>query len=122
MESIDIDEDMILEDILNTITSVIISMWWSINFFNGPGMLGYQPPFAYQGMCYPKDCSLEEIETNNRIFAEYLFKYNFLMPTIVPTPRIPDALFGGTPTNEEDLKGLRILQSTAVGCSDDEKY
>ena len=123
MELTDIDEDMIVEAILNTTTSIMISMWYSINgLSNGPGMWGYQPPFAYQGMCYPQDCSVEEIETNNRIFAEYLFKYNFLMPTIVPTPRIPDALFGGTPTNEEDLKGLRILQSTAVGCSDDEKY
>ena len=116
-------EDDILGAIANTTASIMIFMWWQVNgLSNGPGMWGYQPPLAYQGMCYPQDCSAEEIEINNRIFASYLFKYNPLMPTIVPTPRISDDLFGGVPEDPEDLKGLRWTQNTAIGCSDDERY
>ena len=115
----------IQEAILNTTASIMIYMWWQVNgLTNGPGKLDLQPPFAYQGMCYPQQCSVEEIETNNRIFAEYLFKYNLVMPTIVPTPRIPDSFLfpNGIPENEDELNKLLHVQSTAVGCSDDEKY
>ena len=118
----DISDD-ILGIVANTTASILIYMWWQVNgLSNGPGLVGYQPPFAYQGMCYPRQCSVEEIEINNRIFASYLSQYNFLLPTIVPTPRIPDALIEGIATDEEDLKNLRVFQSSAVGCSDDEKY
>jgi len=90
--------------------------WWLINWSFGPGLWGFQPQIAYQGFCYPAQCSKEDINTNNLIYARDLLKYdNF----INQSPLVPSYMGFALQQDQEFIDQVHL---SSVGCSNDERY
>ena len=102
--------------------SLLMILWYGLNFGQGPGNIGVTPPFPYYGGCYPVQCTKADIETNNLIFSNQIFKHlgAFNISILLgASPNIPDdmaTLFG------VDDKFREAIQESAVGCSDDARY
>jgi len=88
--------------------------WFIINNGYGPGKWMYQPQIAYQGFCYPVQCSKEDIDTNNIIFAKEVLKFD---PFVINSPIIPPYVTKSWPKWFADQNVI-----SSVGCSNDEKY
>merc|ERR1719342_608885 len=88
--------------------------WFIINNGYGPGKWMYQPQIAYQGFCYPVQCSKEDIDTNNIIFAKEVLKFD---PFVINSPIIPPYATKSWPKWFADQNVI-----SSVGCSNDEKY
>ena len=96
------------------IFGILINIWIGLNFSNGVGQWGFNFPFPYQGMCFPTECSIEDIETNS-----FLFNLKFLnegMAVIISSPVVNEG-FGQILRMDSDA-----LIRQSVGCSDSQPY
>ena len=98
------------------IVGILINLWLNINFSYGAGQWEFSFPIAYQGMCFPSECSKEDIEVNS-----FIFNLQFLnegMAVIISSPFLNEGfggiLFGGMDADE--------VTRQSVGCSDSEPY
>ena len=70
----------------------------------------------YKGFCYPAQCSKEDINTNNLIFARDILKFdNF----ISQSPLVPPYMGEFLQTDQEFIDQVLL---SSVGCSNDERY
>ena len=92
---------------LDELVGLWVYLWLSVNFLNGVGEFGFSIPVAYQGMCFPAECSVEDIEINSRIFGQNL---------IISSPVINEGLgYFFNMTAEQSIQ-------VSVGCSDWDIY
>ena len=96
------------------IIGLLMNLWLGINFSNGVGQWGFNFPLPYQGMCFPTECTIEDIETNSFIL-NYVFAAEGT-PVIISSPVVMEGLGAILQMDPDDV----IRQS--VGCSDSETY
>ena len=92
---------------LDQLVAVWVFLWLQVNFLNGVGEFGFSFPVAYQGMCYPSACSVEDITRNSLSFGQ---------GWVVSSPLINEGL-----GNLFDMTGEQAIQAS-VGCSDRDIY
>ena len=101
---------------VDKIFGILMNFWLGINFSYGAGQWGFSFPIAYQGMCFPSECTIEDIERNSLIFNSQFLSEG--MALIISSPYLNEGfgaiLFGGMDADQA------IRQS--VGCSDSEPY
>jgi len=105
-----------IDDLPSLLLYFLMLYWWLINWSFGPGLWGFQPQISYQGFCYPAQCSKEDINTNNLIFARDILKFdNF----ISQSPLVPPYMGEFLQTDQEFIDQVLL---SSVGCSNDERY
>ena len=96
---------------------MLLYFWVTTNLFNGVGQFGFSYPFAYQGMCVPSACSLEDIQNNSIQFGQdNLYVQDLGMVYTSPLADLGLVKIFQFYADAEDI----IKQS--VGCSDDQVY
>ena len=98
---------------------LLLILWTFTNLTNGAGLFSVQPAFPYHGACYPDECTSGDIETNNVIFADQIFKHLNLNLIVASSPNLPDSMAMIVGADEETKE---LTQMSVVGCTDDDKY
>ena len=90
-----------------------VFFWWQTNALNGPGYPsgGHQPPFPYQGACYPAACSNQDIKDNNVEFAKQYFQVYIESHRLIWSITSIQC----TIADEYPLIGLKLLSSNLIG-------
>ena len=88
----------------NQLVGFLLNWWLTLNIRTGVGIMGFSYPVAYQGMCFPDSCTLEDIETNSLLFGLQFHVEDYL--PIISSPVINDGL-GKLLNNDSSERVLR---------------
>ena len=99
---------------IKQLAGILLNFWVGVNWLNGVGQFAFSYPIAYQGMCFPSACSMEDIQINSFLFGSQYYVEG--LGLIFNCPVINEGL--GKLLNGTAKDTIR----QSVGCSDDEVY
>ena len=100
MVQAEVFEDDLSPEVDKFVAKVLVFLWWITNSQNIPLPFIKAP---YHGMCYPKECTMKDIHTNNLLFAKQFWPGNV---SLASSPLLP-------------YPGAEYF---VTGCTDDENH
>ena len=109
-------------DVPGLVAGLMVLAWWVAQAGStGSGYWTLLPQLPYQGMCYPAECSSEDINKNNVEVAKMMFRAGPGTPFVRPSPIIPEFLASFlVPDADQDM--VDTVKRSIIGCSGDERH
>ena len=92
----------------------MVYVWWLKNRGNGPR--GFATSSPYHGVCYPAECSMKDIHTNNLQFAQQLWPGEVYLASspLLPFPGSEYWVTGCSDDEEHRYDGWRDVSTAAI--------